>query len=429
MEHEIELGRLAEELAHRPAASRVRGAKSTARLLVSKWTKEAVYDVIPRTARREYGVFFSGRSWARLLASQIQVDAWQRYIDPHVGIGDLLLEVCKSLPLERTVKRTLTSWSNRLLAIDLRPSFLRIAWARMQALALLRHRGDGMKSEDVHLLERRLPRGFRVANLMTTGLQLRPRDCVLMNPPYQLAQSPVGSFVGTGLRSAAALHLERVLTNCPDGVAIVALVPDVLRSGTSYKNFRKELARRLRIKRFEGFGRFDASADVDVAMLVGTTRNVPERSKLSPRRARTNNSVGSKFTVSVGPVVPHRTPLDGISRPYLTTANAPTWREVRRINVQANYNCRAIPGPFVLVRRTSSPSDKQRARATLIHSHQEILVENHLVVCTPIDGSISTCRALMKVLSHQKTSNWLNKKIRCRHLTTEVIASIPWPKT
>jgi hypothetical protein len=84
--------------------------------------------------------------------------------------------------------------------------------------------------------------------------------------------------------------------------------------------------------------------------------------------------------------------------------------------------------PFVVVRRTSRPSTNGEARIVynLVLGSQPVAVENHLIVLRPIDGSLSTCRAAIKVLKSSSVTKWLDNRIRCRHLTVDTVASIPF---
>lgn len=383
-----------------------------------------VYDLLTLSDRRKHGIFFSGSAWAQTLVSQLEVGRWKRFLDPSVGTGDLLVEICKQLPLAPSPKETLKDWSSRLAAVDLRESFLQIAWARIQAVAVARHRESGWLGE-VPVL-RDLPNSFRTGDALTLAFDLKTGDCVIMNPPYQLSNAPDSSFVGAGKRSAAAFHLEHVIKEAAIGVGIVALVPEVLRSGTSYRRFRNELSRRMDIFAFNSFGNFGPSADVDVAILHGITCNKPDAQDETDSVYESSVTIGTKYTIKVGPVVPHRTVKSDKYYGYLTAKNAPAWTEISEVSEMESYSTRLERGPFVVVKRTSSPSDKKRARASLILSKKELLVENHLIILRPNSGKVSDCRALLHQLEDPRTDCWLNEKIRCRHLTVSALKNIPW---
>lgn len=392
--------------------------------LMNGHATDFVYNTLSLSDRRLHGVFFSGPSWAKRILSGQKMGQWRRFIDPSVGVGDLLIEVCSSLPLKGSVHKTIEDWSKRLVAIDLRKSFLDITWLRIQALAVHRHSIE--KGQAVDFVFRELPESFIVGDALTINLDLRQHDCVVMNPPYQRIVAPALSFVGKGKRSAAAIHLEHILLQAPPGVGVFALVPDVLRSGSSYERFRKELRRIADVSSFDPFGAFGIQADIDVAILAAVTRKSTSEKKSAEKETIQAKKVGDFFDVSVGPVVPHRTPITGQRYGYLTAKNAVVGKEISSPVEFANYACRLERGPLVIVRRTSSPSDKKRARSTLVTFSKELLVENHLLILKPKDKKISTCRALLRVLEDQSSDVWLNDFIRCRHLTVGSLKQLPW---
>lgn len=55
-----------------------------------------------------------------------------------------------------------------------------------------------------------------------------------------------------------------------------------------------------------------------------------------------------------------------------------------------------------------------------------VAVENHLVVLRPLDGSQAACEQLLGVLDSEATSQWLDRRIRCRHLTVGALQTVPW---
>jgi hypothetical protein len=131
----------------------------------------------------------------------------------------------------------------------------------------------------------------------------------------------------------------------------------------------------------------------------------------------------------VGPVVPFRLAKgEGKESAFLHAKALPRWKRVSRIAETCEFKGTLYKAPFVVVRRTSRPEDEHRAVATLITAPQEIAVENHLLICVPKSGKIQDCKALIKRLKRQKTSRFLNKRIRCRHLTVSAVKEVPWWK-
>ena len=428
MNDELRLAKFADQLTTRAQSQpdEHHADRAATHVLVNGHANAAVYQLLARSDRRAQGVFFSGSEWAQALVEDLNSSNWNRFLDPSAGTGDLLLEICRRLPLQSSSAGTIRSWSSRIAAVDLRESFLRIAWARIQALAMIRHNEPIDENRFLPM-----PKSFRFGDALTEDLALQTGDCVVMNPPYQRVLASPGSFVGKGSRSAAAIHLERVLNMAPEGVGIVALVPDVLRSGSLYENFREVLGQRMNPLGFEGKGKFGGDADIDVAIIRGVTRSqIKGKSaeladQAGPSVACKGQSIGDLCAVSVGPVVPHRTDEDGKLRGYLTARNSPLWGLVEHATEKARFNARLTHGPFVVVRRTSSPSDKQRARATLVKGKGPWLIENHLLTLVPKKGTIKDCKRVIRSLKDARTSEWLNQRIRCRHLTVGAIATLP----
>ena len=136
--------------------------------------------------------------------------------------------------------------------------------------------------------------------------------------------------------------------------------------------------------------------------------------------------VGDSFEVHVGSVVPHRDPIEGPSYPYIHARTAPAWQAIRQIKEDRQYAGTVFVPPFVVVHRTSSPSDKSRCIATLVDIEKRVAVENHLLVLLPRDNSIDSCRLLLDVLRSEQSTNFLNQRIRCRHLTVSSLKELPW---
>jgi len=63
---------------------------------------------------------------------------------------------------------------------------------------------------------------------------------------------------------------------------------------------------------------------------------------------------------------------------------------------------------------------------TMIVGEPGALVENHLIVLTPKDGSSDTCRRAIDLLDSTLARQWLDERIRCRHLTVRAILEMPW---
>lgn len=211
------------------------------------------------------------------------------------------------------------------------------------------------------------------------------------------------------------------------------ILPDVLRSGSRYEKWRQMVINQVVVDRITPYGLFDRNADVDVFILEVTKRATvePRRKIRWPTTPITHRaSVGDLFGVHVGSVVPHRHQQRGIrvSVPYIHSRAIPAWGRVSRIAEQRRFKGSLFKPPFVAIRRTSRPEDRYRATCTLVTGGRLVAVENHLIVCCPNDGKTKTCRQLLQQMKKKETNDWLNTRIRCRHLTVGAIKELPMAK-
>ncbi len=391
---------------------------------------QAVNDILGRSRRRRQGIFFSGPQWAKIVADSLPVERCERIVDPACGIGDLVLAAARQLPLSPTLDATLKLWAGRLAGMDLHGPFLALAWHRLQALAMERH---GLAHPRLRLATI-CPASFRVANALREAWELRAGDGLVMNPPFHAIAAPRGTINATGRVTAALPFLERAVGHASPGVHVVALVPEVMRSGSRYARLRDWMDQRCEQMRFEAQGLFSQEANIDVALLVATTRAAGSRrarveaTNLAPEPAPAlpARRLGDVCSVRVGAVVPHRTPKNAPRQPYIAVADVTPWEETTPAR-SVGYKASTHVPPFVVVRRTSSPKDRERARATIVLGDAPILVENHLIVLVPHEHTAAACRELAAALRRPQTHTWLNERIRCRHLTVGAVREIPLP--
>ena len=248
-----------------------------------------------------------------------------------------------------------------------------------------------------------------------------------MNPPFGYTHAPDECEWARGRISAAAMFAERAIQDSQEGTRIVAILPDVLRSGSRYEHWRNMISTLGAIRRERPLGLFDRWADVDVYLLdLLKTREQKGGKAGVSISARKPGGIGRRFAVHVGPVVPHRHEEVGPEVRYIHARSLPAWGEQKRIVEKRKFTGRLFEPPFVAIRRTSRPDGGKRAIATLVLGKGAVAVENHLMVLLPKDGTEDTCRALITRLQSSKTDNWLNRRLRCRHLTTSVLAEMPW---
>lgn len=371
--------------------------------------------ILGRSLRKSHGIFFSGSDWAKRLVEKIDLSKVNRVIDPSCGIGDLLFEAALRLSCDQNSPTR--RWEEKFVAKDIFQEFVDITWARLQTL--YSSTGD---LDIKHYKQSSQPLSFEAGDSLSMEWNLRPEDVVLMNPPFHKSKSPGWSDLSNGTTSSAALFLEKALISAPSGVIIAAILPEVIRSGSRYANLRAELAARCEIREFSAAGAFGSDADVDVAILIATTKE-RDVSPAVPPIGR-GNCIGDLCHVSVGPVVPHRDQEKGEKLPYVDVKSAPVWETFEPTGL-AGYRSKATLPPFVVVRRTSSPSDRERARSSVVNGSLPVLVENHLIVLDPKVKSVAECQRILELLRDARTSEWLNREIRCRHLTVSSVRRIP----
>jgi hypothetical protein len=252
------------------------------------------------------------------------------------------------------------------------------------------------------------------------------RAIVLLNPPFNLIDIDEDWKKGRG--SAAAVFVMSIIRGAPDGTRLAAILPDVLRSGSSYEAWRREVARRATIDRVEIVGRFDQWTDVDVFVLrlrIGESADFADWP--SPKR---RTVLGNTNSVRVGSVVPHRHRDDTGVRPrvrYATPGTLPPGAVIDacELPLRGFAGHTAMP-PFVGVRRTSSPGDRHRLVASVVIGSEPVAVENHLLVVKPIEATVERCHEVAARLREPEVATWLNKRLRCRHLTVAAVREIPW---
>lgn len=381
--------------------------------------------VISLKTRRRFGAFFTGSELAsRLISRCSKFDERSIIHDPSLGMGDLLLATARQLPLGPTLKETLKRWGRQLTGTDIHCEFVEGAKTRLVILAQQRH---GLKSLGVTSI-RGLFSGIRLADGLSQHKLFKQATHLTLNPPFGLTDAPDACKWTGGRITAAANFVITALERAKPGAELVAILPDVLRSGSFTKQWRERVEELAAVKLVEPYGIFDESADVDVFIL-----RVKRRVKISAAKsipwtiapAQTGTTVKDYFDVHVGRVVPHRDPKKGKWHPYIHARSIPAWKIICEFKESRRHQGKAYETPFIAIRRTSRPGDQYRATATVISGKRPVYVENHLIVCEPKDGELATCRKLMKQLKTAKVNEFLNVRIRCRHLTVGAVKEIP----
>lgn len=387
----------------------------------------ALRESIPLQTRREQGAFFSSSDLRAMALRPFHeaVDSPGPFLDPAVGAGDLLIEVARHLPVEQDLWQTLSHWGEVLHGRDIEPLFVRLAKARLVLLAV--ERGAVTKTKDTADPKDVLPE-IKVGD----GLELLTRGWsgghLVMNPPFTYRLASKETSWASGRTSVAAMFLAAAVAGSRPGTRLTAILPDVIRAGSRYGRLREFVDARLHMASVKPYGQFDSWTDVDVFILKGVIdQSVASTIATQWWHLTEEEQLGEFFDVRVGPVVPHRDLETESLHPYLCSRDIPLGGEFDVSHaVRRGFSKRLFHPPFVVIRRTSRPGDKSRGLGTVIRGTEGVLVENHLIVLKPKDGSLKACRGIVEMLDSTRVREWLDKRIRCRHLTVRVLREVPW---
>jgi len=384
---------------------------------------------VPLKNRKADGVFFTGSKLAYRLTSDFVWSPLSSCViaDVGCGAGDLLLACAKKLPLGSDLNETLQIWGQYLIGFDIYPELVNTTKIRLILLAI--NRGALIRDPFIPTLDQTFPM-IRYCDFLSNPEKIANASHVMMNPPYNNLQAPPHCEWASGKVNAAAIFVDTCLTNAPLGTKISAILPDVLRSGSNYVKWRQRIERLASRIEITTCGQFDDFADIHVFMLKLEKDTIHEKYKTIgwiPLKNRQKYCVGDHFEVHVGAVVPHRDRRKGPRAAYIHAKALPPWEILKRIDENRQFSGTLFGPPFVLVRRTSRPGEK-RAIATIVTGKRKVAVENHLIVLLPRIKTIDQCNQLLKVLKSPQTDRWLDKRIRCRHLTVEALKDVPWWK-
>jgi len=398
--------------------------------ILSGRTTLALQRLVPADVRRQGGMFFTGADLADRVAGRLapMLREGISILDPACGAGNLLVACAKYLPIEETLPQTLARWSDVVSGYDLHREFVRAAQLGLVLLAASRHHEFGRLPSDLDPAE--TFRGIKVGDVFACERPTARAKCIIANPPFGYVAAPEDCEWARGRVQNAGVFFERLLRWAPEGQHLVAVLPDVLRSGTRYSKWREMVSRFCNSLEIELAGRFDRETDVDVFVLhvvaAGALGDATSWRWHTPRTPRTLNKVSDLFDIHVGPVVPHRNPEQGPVYPYVHARNTLAGGVLVHVEEERRYNGRVFSPPFVVVHRTSSPSDRQRCVAAVVNEQRDLAVDNHLLVLLPRDKALSSCQELVDVLMSAETTEWMNQRIRCRHITVAALAEVPW---
>jgi SAM-dependent methyltransferase len=393
-------------------------------------TTLALQQLVPLKIRKSAGIFFTGSKLAEKISTRLAplLSNGAKIIDPACGAGNLLIACAKYLPRGKNFESTLSIWSEKIYGCDLHYEFVRSVQIRLTLLAASLH--DKAANTNADLNPGKIFPGIKVCDSLKSKSLLDDFDCVVVNPPFAYTNAPTECQWAHGRVQVAGIFFEKIIKAAPEAQRIVGILPDVLRSGTRYRKWREMIADVSKTMDIEIAGLFDDKTDVDVFIIDVIKKSNPGgRTILWPSQGsniKSSSTVSNFFNVHVGPVVPHRDPETGSLYPYIHARNATDWQILSNISEFRRYPKRVFSPPFVVIHRTSSPRDKFRCIGAVVNEKRDIAVENHLVVFLPRDKKLESCLKLVEVLNSPETNDWLNNRIRCRHLTVSALADLPY---
>ena len=376
----------------------------------------ALRRLVPHDARRSAGAFFTPTKIANATTQLLQGRLTSESVvyDPACGAGDLLLAAARALPCERMPRDT---WSHRIIGRDLCPEFTAAARRRLLLEAL--------RDPSLNPLPQ-FPR-VRTGCGFSGVVGFREATHVVVNPPFGLHPAPPGVPWASGRVSEAATFFWRLLNRLRPGTEVVAILPDVLRSGTNYTAWRRAIAQRADLRSVHFFGQFDHATNVHASLFDFVARKFDAAAPLSgwiDPQVAAGSRVGDHFDVHVGSVVHYRDAHCGARYPYVHSGNLPPWSTMRSVH-DTRLTVRApVDPPLVVVRRMSRPGDPQRAVAAIVALDEPVILDNHLLTLTPRHGGLRACQRLLAELRRPVTTEALNRRIRCRHLTVGALADL-----
>lgn len=382
---------------------------------------------LDRDQRRKDGVYFTGSHLAEHVAERVRhlVENGATIADPTCGGGDLLLACLKLFSLEENPSATARVWSERIKGFDLQSGFVDAARLRMAALVKGLHED---REFSLSALAEEF-QGVAQGDYTERAAELSFTDVIVANPPFGSIPAPPLCEWSTGKTQRAAIYLDQMIENAKPGQNIVAVLPDVLRSGTRYQRWRRSVEARCEVADIYRYGRFGESADIDVFILHVIKREESvelgeDCAWAAAQGLQSEGKLADSFEVSVGPVVPHRHGNSGAWCYYLDVSVAVPNAEVS-VLAKRRFKGRLFLPPFIVIRRTSSPSDRQRIVPTLVLVNGPVAVENHLIVIVPKIGGLVACQLLMNNLRKKGVDAWVNRANGCRHLTKGLVENIP----
>jgi len=381
--------------------------------------------IIPLNQLRKLGAFFTGEALAEKVMKHYSIKVSAPITDPACGTGDLLIAAAKKLPVSHDLKSTLQKWGALLYGYDVINEFVEIAKIRLALLAIKRL---GITESFTRTEIKSFFPNIRVSDGLAKLSGESIKGLILTNPPYTLKKNNVSENLGKGLVSLAAVFLEQCILSAASNANLIGIFPDVIRTGSRYSKLRNWISQHCDVKKIQLLGRFERDVDVDVFALHLVRKKTAKKASVNWYGLADRNvtRVKDSFDVHVGAVVPHRHKKTGSRAAYITAKCIEKLQTIKRINETRKFTGTCFKPPFVVIRRTSSPTDRLRASGAVILGKRKVAVENHLIVMKPKKNSKKRCVELLNFLQSQKANAWFNKRIRCRHLTVASLKELPY---
>lgn len=397
--------------------------RETASRYVNGFAAEELRRLVSLEKRRNDGIFFTDSLLAERVLELLQptFDEQSVIYDAACGACNLLiatanyLHKCNIHPANK----------NYLLGTDIHAEFVEAANLRLQMnnLLLLPDKTASASNQKKGYLVKQ-KNGLVINQFYTTATH------IFINPPFDQEKIEEKLDWAAGKVSMAAVFMEKAILFAKPGTTIMAILPDVLRSGTRYQKWRNMLSKYCVIEKIEMLGQFDEHADVDVYAIKLVKRQQPfdrndSNAIKETKQIATPRTLKDIFDVCVGPVVDYRDEKEGPLRPYVVSRGLKSWSTQKEVALKRKHSGKSFKGPFVVVKRTSRATDENRAMATIINTAKPAYVDNHLIILNPKKKTLATCKLAIKILKDKRTNDWLNEQIRCRHLTVKVVSQIP----
>ncbi|MBP9225666.1 MAG: hypothetical protein KBF76_17475, partial [Verrucomicrobiales bacterium] len=301
---------------------------------------------------------------------------------------------------------------------DIHPEFVSIAKKRLVLLAAQRTQ-QSAKGLDTSIFFH----DIKSRDFLQDTPELRGDFHIIANPPFHAQNAPDNFRFSSGKTNSAALILHKCIEIIPTNCRIAAILPDVIRSGSRYETLLQDVRSKLAYSKISVEGKFSKDVDIDIFIISGRKRSVQKPYQKS--QDVINGTIQDNFKVSVGAVVPHRHVEEGKRFPYLTAKDIKLNANTSSSSNTLRFTGTVFEPLFIALKRTSSPSDRNRICASIVEGQEPYAVENHVLVLKPKDNSIKSCLSLLFHLKSDSCKDWINQRIRCRHLTVASVKNIP----